>query len=594
MKNIRNLIAYFLAFALAAFAVPGLADDKKFDLAASPSVGVNQSIEIVFTNRDDGNSTFNSVQVAGIPGSGSSLEIVSASQTGSAKPGKPTISADKKSLTYTELSPIKPNYPLRVTLVVKTSTPTCASGIIQWTGSAWTGSPSTPSNPFTTTDSPVTVLSSGTCTAQFVTQPKNAVIAQRITSTAYKPADPEVQVKLLAGTQPVANAWVDLTSSCSTSGALSLTGASIQTGADGIAKFVALESSTAGASCKLTATLRDVTSATDTSSSFDVVNAAATFSPVPTSVSVEKESTVTVKLVVVGSNPEQVIGQSGSGTITVTGGTCKLISSETTTTNGVLNFLVQGKDVGTTCAFEVNGEFGGVAFGSGFKLTVSGVMVYTGVLACDDAPFDALAIPAYNPLDPTTFNASPGTANGTEDTAFLVGARSKGDTAKDDCTKNINFTVTNFIPVGSGSGTDPLNNVVPEGGWSFTWDPTVPNPVIGVITTYQSKWADDDGVLDSFTYICTPTVCPGSPADYPAAWKKLPFCVATVVTHSSIPVGEAACLARVVETTIVEGDQAYCAGTPPPPPVGAPSGWKRRCIQATEYSIIGKDPVFIR
>ena len=586
MKSLRSLIGIVLAFALVAFAIPGIAGNKTFDLAATASVAVNQSITVTFTNRDDGSSSFNSLAITGAPGTGATLEITSASQTGSNKRGNYTISADKKSVTYTDLSPIKPTNPISVTLVVKTTTTACASGSIQWTGRAWTGSPSTPSNPFTTADSPTTVVNSGACTAQFVTQPKNTIIAQRITSTDYNPDATEVQVKLLSGTAAVANAWVDLTSACSP-GALTLTGASVQTGTDGVAKFVALESSAAGAGCKLTATRRDVASVQAESGSFNVVNAVAKFSPVPTSVTVEAASNVTVKLVVDGSNPEQVIAQSGSGSLEVVSGACTADTTLKTTTNGVLTFSVQGVTVGSTCVLKATGQFGGIAFGNPFELVVTGVKVYTGVLSCNATPFDALAIPGYDPDDAWTFSASPATADGTEDTAFLVGARSNGDPTKDDCSKDINFAVTNFVPSGSGSGLDPLNNFVPDGGWSFTWDPTVPNPVVGIIVTFRSEWANSEGTSSNATWICTVTPCPGDRITNASAWKKLPYCLATLVTHSSIPAGESACLARLVETAIAAGDPAYCTGAPIPPQLPL-------CIQPTVYTIIGKDPVFIR
>ena len=74
-----------------------------------------------------------------------------------------------------------------MTLVVQTTAAACGSGSIQWTGAAWTGfARSTPSNPFTTLDSPVTVVNSGVvCTAQFVTQAEEAQLFfdQRITDT---------------------------------------------------------------------------------------------------------------------------------------------------------------------------------------------------------------------------------------------------------------------------------------------------------------------------------------------------------------------------------------------------------------------------
>ena len=139
-----------------------------------------------------------------------------------------------------------------------------------------------------------------------------------------------------------------------------------------------------------------------------------------------------------------------------------------------------------------------------------------------------------------------------------------------------------------------------RGGWSFTWDESVaPNPVIGVVTTYRSEWGDPvTGASLSSTWVCTVFPCPGSRLDplYVSAWKKLRACYGTYVTHASIPPGEAACWVRDVVTILDVGDAAYKCDddTRPPKPADAPSTWQPVCLQTTQYTIIGKDPVFER
>jgi hypothetical protein len=243
----------------------------------------------------------------------------------------------------------------------------------------------------------------------------------------------------------------------------------------------------------------------------------------------------------------------------------------------------------TTCTLTATSTFNGFAYTTGpvvFK-------VYQGVLSCSTATFSALAIPAYDANDPSTFRGSPSGVLYDSETAFIEGARGLGDPAKgDDCSKDINFEVKNNIAGSSGNLVDVRNNQVPPNGWSFVWDETVvPNPVVGVITTYKSEWGDPvTGLPTRQTKVCTVTPCPGSEQAFPAAWKVLTACIGTTVTHASIPAGERACLARETWTVIPLGDPYYCTSPAPATPPGVPP----RCLQPTAITIIGEDPVFIR
>ena len=590
MKSLRNMVGVVLALAFAAFAVPGIAQQSPQKLhsidvrpTTPPAASASPNVFVTITNEtpSGGNSTINSFVITPDPGA------VVATPQASDNPGATVqIGADGK-IYVNNFNGLKAGRrdPFLLTVNLRVTYPSLACGsTYTWSSVAYTG------NAFSQeTFTPVI----GTGTAGVTNMPTNAT---QTNGCGYKVTVSPASVA--RGSSPTSLSATLTNESTTTITSLALTppsGISIDpsswtqnfgTGPTTIALTNAkVACNAAGGQWVSSVTPAGFTkSAADPSTS--VYGACQlVFSSLPTSIVPGEPFSVSIKLN--DGDGNAIPGFGATVTLVADGTGCSLANAGSQTATGgvvTINGIELSLTSATSCALKATATYDS----TNFTVTSSALKVFSGVLACDMAPFDALAIPAYDPLDPSTFNASPATADGTEDTAFLVGARSRGDPAKDDCSKDISFTVVNNVPNGSASSIDPLNNVVPAGGWSFTWDPTVPNPVIGLITTFRSEWANADGVSSNATWICTVTPCPGDRVAYPAAWKKLPYCLSTLVTHSSIPAGEAACLARLVETAIAVGDPAYCTGTAPSIPVPA------RCIQPTVYTIIGKDPVFIR
>ncbi|MBK8687510.1 MAG: hypothetical protein IPN24_03340 [Betaproteobacteria bacterium] len=184
MNGLRTIVFSLLSLALAAFAAPGFAQNKTFTLGATGSInaGTSKTVSITFKNADTGNSSFNSVTITGTPGA---VKITGAS-TSSAKKGTPSAFGSN-SLTITDLSPTKVGATLTVTLTVSANAGDCANGTIYWSGGAWTGSPSTPSNPFTQANTDVkTIVNAASCTVS-TNVPKDAYVNQVVSTLALTP-----------------------------------------------------------------------------------------------------------------------------------------------------------------------------------------------------------------------------------------------------------------------------------------------------------------------------------------------------------------------------------------------------------------------
>lgn len=261
---------------------------------------------------------------------------------------------------------------------------------------------------------------------------------------------------------------------------------------------------------------------------------------------------------------------------------CSLTSSGTTGTS--LTGLVATLDAGTkTCTLTANT--------TSPSLTGSKTLaVYDGQLDCTDGGADALAdVPAVVDSD-GEFHGT--IASGL--TGYITGLRGLGD-GKDEngdsdgaCTL-LNYTLTNNIT--GASSPDPNGNVVPAGFYGFSFDPSVPNPVVAIQSTYAPEWgAGDTGLPTRKTMVCTEVPCTTSPPVdindplYTGPWKVVPACLDTLIAYGSIPPGApGACLAS--EGWVLK--PGACTGTPP-------SGTYQRCLQVTTVTIIGTDPVFGR
>jgi hypothetical protein len=216
------------------------------------------------------------------------------------------------------------------------------------------------------------------------------------------------------------------------------------------------------------------------------------------------------------------------------------------------------------------------ASASGYPSSAIDVLVFDGTLACGDADADALLDVPATPGTDGEFSA--GTAGST---GYIAGLRGVGDDKSGGCTL-LKYTLTNNIA--SVPSQDPAGNQVPTGYYSFSFDPSVPNPVVAILSTYAPEWANPTtGLPDRQTKVCE-FPCPGSPEDFPSAWTIVPACLGTAIAHASIPSSApGACLAS-------EGWVAKPGSCTSP----APSGTYQICLQVTSIVIMGTDPVFGR
>jgi hypothetical protein len=126
---------------------------------------------------------------------------------------------------------------------------------------------------------------------------------------------------------------------------------------------------------------------------------------------------------------------------------------------------------------------------------------------------------------------------------------------------------------------------VPAGFYSFSFDPSAPNPVVGILSTYAPEWANNGtGLPARQTKVCS-FPCPGSPDAYPGAWTIVPACGGTAIAFASIPSGApGACLAS--EGWVPKPGSCSLADMPA-------TGYQI-CLQVTSIVIFGIDPVFGR
>lgn len=140
MKSMRNLVAYFLALVLAAFAAPAAASTKLYTLAVTPTPvpsGASVAFSATFTNvspQGGANSSFNSLRL--VAPAGYTITSITGKTSGNA-----TILSGGGAIRVTDMSPVGKNGSFTVSFVATTPT-TC--GALAWnpavTGDVWSGS----------------------------------------------------------------------------------------------------------------------------------------------------------------------------------------------------------------------------------------------------------------------------------------------------------------------------------------------------------------------------------------------------------------------------------------------------------------------
>ncbi|MBK9704905.1 MAG: hypothetical protein IPO75_16490 [Betaproteobacteria bacterium] len=575
MNGLRTIVFSLLSLALAAFAAPGFAQNKTFTLGATGSInaGTSKTVSITFKNADTGNSSFNSVTITGTPGA---VKITGAS-TSSAKKGTPSAFGSN-SLTITDLSPTKVGATLTVTLTVSANAGDCANGTIYWSGGAWTGSPSTPSNPFTQANTDVkTTVNAAVCSVS-TNVPKDAYVNQVVSTLALTPPAVPTPTALRVtvvrnGAAAADGTTVTLASLC-TSGSFTSSSLSATT-QSGVAEFGSLKSSTTGTGCQLTATVAGVGSSVPTAA-FDVVGKLV-FAPLPTSVVTGTPSTQDIVVKFVDVNGTPIPGFAGTvdlGVVVAPGSTCTLpVPTNVTAVNGVATFasLTFGGSPGP-CTVKVFATIDDKYY----EQTSSsfGVQAKSG-LDCDPNTMPNPATVNAAAL----FKASDPVGALSHDSGFAEGVR--GPNKSGVCVP-VNWTWTNNIR-GTSPSVDQLLRTVPEGGVSFVWDlASQPRATFLYTVTWKSEWVDSiTGLPVGITKRCADTACTKA--------NRVPVktCLDTELVATSMPGGEKACTVREVRTTLHSADLDYCDGTPPAGPYPA-------CIQVSTTFIDFDDPVLIR
>ncbi len=595
MNFMRKLLGIFTAVAFVALAAPATAQNVKyFELKQTVPNPANAmpvtttNVTVTFKNIDNGNSSFNSIGIKGTMSGGGTVTILSAvSSPGAA--GQPLNLGDGY-FYLTNAGPFKKGQTMTVAMTVSITGATgCANQSIAWHGRAFTGSPSQPATEFQQANAdPVVNVTMGcnysyTITDKIYKGDKDKTISATVSNPTGSPQTiSSVGLKAPAGIirKDVADPIkVDypVTIAAGSSGAIDM--------------LASAPCDSAGTGGTWTSSVTGFELSGGEKSTAVNGNCVLGFVAPPSSIVPGEEFTVTIKL---------YNDDSGSTITTFTGNVTVVVDGSGCTVSGdpslaavlgvaTLNVTLNADTTATTCSIKAKTTIGTTDFYSS-KLTLA---VFDGTLACATAIPDALDLPATGV---GSFDASEGGATAPGETGFVAGIRGRGD--KDLCGVDINYAVYNNVPTpDTGSSmTDPLNNTVPPGFYSFTWDVNqVEKPIIAVIATYKPEWGDAaTGLPTQKTLICTMgPPCTTAPYTVTGAintaggWKAAPACLSTLVTHTSLPTGEIGCVASERWDVVPAGD---CEGSPPTGAV-PPEG---RCLKPTAIMIMGKDPVFGR
>jgi hypothetical protein len=189
MSGIRKWLCLFFGVALAAFALPGVAQTiKTFTITPPQSVNVGtQLIQVTFTNT--GNSNFNAFE---LDITSNNLQFNTAVSPTLSQGFSGTVSIfNSTKLQFTNTTPVK-NKPVTVTVSVIATNNSCAAGVGTWSGGAWTGSPSQPSQTFLLTPAPGNTAINSSCNMTFSTQPVSSALSGGLLGSAQNPVTVQV------------------------------------------------------------------------------------------------------------------------------------------------------------------------------------------------------------------------------------------------------------------------------------------------------------------------------------------------------------------------------------------------------------------
>ncbi|MCL4761256.1 MAG: hypothetical protein KJ018_05630 [Burkholderiales bacterium] len=522
-------LVYTMALGLLAIAAPVAAQNVKYFSLAAPATATTATTTIVldYTNVANGNSTFNSVAVEWTTTGSVSLAVSGAT----AAPGGPgnfhVLAANKIALT--DLAPTKRGDTLRVTLAVTIAGGSCSAGSIQWKGSAWTGSVSSPSTQFQQQNAnPVTTIAAK-CEYSVAIAPASLArgTTANLIATVSNAAASTANVTAITLTPPA-----DITTAATSYSGLNI--------APGTSAQIAIAAS---APCQLAdATNEQWTTAV---SGFTRVGTAPTtsvtgscslaFTALPTSVATGVASTqdIVVKFLDGAGMPLAGFGGTVFLVVPTAGSTCTLpAGTQITAVNGVATFagLVFGGTPGA-CSLRAYTTVDGKLFE---VFTTNPFTVYAqGLLDCD-ATSDPLLIDWTNPPNPLpawVFDGSPGVDLIT-DVSYYKGARGAnaifGDPDKDKPCVLLNYTlVNNAFGMVPDTTTQP-GRTVPVNAFALFYDEFAqPNATFRVEQTYRDEWTGPSGWIVKRTKVCLDNAC--------TTQVPLKACLGTLLVPSSMP-----------------------------------------------------------
>ncbi|HVP88144.1 MAG TPA: hypothetical protein VMU79_08710 [Casimicrobiaceae bacterium] len=263
MKGMLKALCFVAGVVFAAFALPASAQ-KTFTITPPAAVSIGtQLIQVTFTNT--GNSNFNSFE---LDATSANLKFNTAVTPTLSQGFSGTVSIfNSTTLQFVNTTPIKTK-PVTITVSVMATDNSCAAAAGTWSGGAWAGSPSSPSQTFALSPLPAATTINPGCVLGFIAQPASAQVGTTITSAPSNPSGAPVKVGLLNAGVPDPNfsGSISLAIKAGTGsmGAM-LTGGGPVNASSGVATFPSLSIDTVGMNYVLTASSSGYTSVDSTS-----------------------------------------------------------------------------------------------------------------------------------------------------------------------------------------------------------------------------------------------------------------------------------------------------------------------------------------
>jgi hypothetical protein len=558
MLGMRRLVGFLIAIALAALALPAVADSGDYyriNMPAAAATGVQFNVTITNRAGFDNLKSFTITAPAGV--------YVTAVASGSANIPSNKITAPSPATAggTISVSGISISNNQSGTLKITAAFPaSCTAQTLAWTSSAKGGW--IVNNEVFALDAAnsnlKTTIAGGACTFSLAGDTSvaagsaAAVVTMTLTNNAPATGSAITAITLtpplgVTIVSPAGGIVTGLNVAGGTSAPISLTVSTLPSCTGAAAASWAVTS--------VTPSTLTQTGASPMTTITPPVPACATSITTPTSAAVNTDFSVTVGLT---SGP-------GGANVTLTS-TCGFTGAATTAASGY-SAVFTGKVASQgTCTFNATADKGYPA-----ATAVTGFKVFAvGSLSCGD------------PTNPTAANTIIGSASPTltiNDPGFAEGVRGQNiDKAGLPSCVPVNWTFTNNV-LGTGTTPDAKGNPVPANGVSFVWDQAAqPNAAYSYTVTWQPEWFGLASAVNRKTQFCAdaaPNAC--------NIIVNAQACLSPALLPSSIPGTDPACVSAEVWAVVGSG---LCTG--------APGAGQNACVIFTTTITDIKDPPIIR